>query len=96
LRFHLFDRAHRIGDPWRRRYDSLVLFSPRAYDSLPGLPMAGDPEGYPPKDEIADYLEGFAGGFRTMRSGNKELRGKDDARLLWANDGLERFGRSHW
>jgi putative flavoprotein involved in K+ transport len=64
LRFHLFDRAHRIGDSWRRRHDSLVLFSPRGYNSLPGLPMKGDPEGYPGKDEVGDYLNGYAYSFR--------------------------------
>ena len=40
--FSLFDRAHRLGDSWRHRYDSLVLFSTRAYSALPGLQMSGD------------------------------------------------------
>ncbi len=63
VRFRLFDRAPRIGDSWRRRYDSLVLFTPRAYNSLPGVPMTGAPDGYPGKDEIADYLETYAHSF---------------------------------
>jgi putative flavoprotein involved in K+ transport len=58
--FVLYERAPRIGDAWRHRYDSLVLFSPRAYSALPGLPLCGDPEGYPTKDEVADYLEAYA------------------------------------
>ena len=60
LSFRLFDRARRIGDSWRHRYDSLVLFSARTYSSLPGSPMDGEPEGYPGKDEMADYLERYA------------------------------------
>jgi putative flavoprotein involved in K+ transport len=36
------------------------LFSTRAYSALPGLPLPGDPEGYPTKDEMADYLERYA------------------------------------
>jgi cation diffusion facilitator CzcD-associated flavoprotein CzcO len=68
LRFHLFDRAHRIGDSWRHRYDSLVLFSPRANNGLPGLPLDGDSEGYPDKDEIADYLERYAQALNLPRS----------------------------
>lgn len=60
LRFLLVDRHARIGDSWRRRFDSLVLFTPRAYSALPGLPVPGDPEGYPGKDEIAGYLEAYA------------------------------------
>lgn len=60
LRFQLFDRAGRVGDSWRHRYDSLVLFSPRAYNALPDMAMAGDPDGYPGKEEAADYLEHYA------------------------------------
>lgn len=55
--FMLVDSSERVGDVWRTRYDSLVLFSPRAYSSLPGMALSGDPEGFPTKDEIADYLE---------------------------------------
>lgn len=59
-RFLIVDRYPRLGDSWRNRYDSLVLFTPRAYSALPGLSVPGDPEGYPTKDEIADYLERYA------------------------------------
>lgn len=59
-RFQIVERNPRIGDSWRNRYDSLVLFTPRAYSALPGLPLAGDPDGYPGKDEVASYLERYA------------------------------------
>ena len=59
-RFLLVDRHDRVGESWRRRFDSLTLFTPRAYSALPGLAVPGDPEGYPTKDEIADYHEGYA------------------------------------
>ena len=42
------------------RWDSLVLFTPRRYDSLPGLPFPGDPDGYPTRDEVIAYLEKYA------------------------------------
>ena len=58
--FVLYEHHTRIGDSWRQRYDSLVLFSPRAYSAFPGVPLAGDPEGYPTKDEMAAYLEHYA------------------------------------
>jgi cation diffusion facilitator CzcD-associated flavoprotein CzcO len=60
LRFQLVEGHPRIGDSWRQRYDSLVLFTPRAYSALPGLAVPGDLEGYPTRDEIADYLESYA------------------------------------
>lgn len=63
LRFQLVEGHKRIGDSWRKRYDSLTLFTPRAYSALPGLAVPGDPEGFPTKDEIADYLESYANHF---------------------------------
>ena len=63
LRFQLVESHQRIGDCWRKRYDSLVLFTPRTYSALPGLAVPGDPEGYPTKDEMADYLESYASHF---------------------------------
>ena len=59
-RFVVVEAADRLGDSWRRRWDSLTLFTPRRYDALPGLRFPGDPEGCPGKDEVADYLEGYA------------------------------------
>lgn len=63
LRFRLVERDARVGNSWRQRFDSLTLFTPRAYSALPGLPMPGDPDGYPTKDEMADYLEAYAARF---------------------------------
>jgi putative flavoprotein involved in K+ transport len=59
-RFMIVDSADRVGDSWRRRWDSLTLFTPRRYDALPGLRFPGDPEGCPGKDEVADYLQTYA------------------------------------
>jgi putative flavoprotein involved in K+ transport len=64
----------RVGDSWRKRYDSLVLFTPRAYSALPGLSVPGDPEGYPTKDEIADYLESYATHFELPVLGDTHIR----------------------
>lgn len=60
LSFIILDHNAAVGDVWRKRYDSLVLFTPRAYSSLPGLALPGDPSGFPTKDEIAEYLELYA------------------------------------
>ena len=54
------ERRKRVGDSWRERFDSLVLFTPRELSTLPGLPHSGDPQGFPSKDEMADYLERYA------------------------------------
>ncbi|MGG3449972.1 flavin-containing monooxygenase [Domibacillus aminovorans] len=61
--FLILDKNREIGDEWRNRYDSLVLFTPRMYSSLPGLPLTGDQQGFPMKDEIANYLADYANRF---------------------------------
>ena len=58
--FQILERHRHIGDSWRIRYDSLKLFSPREFSSLPGFQVPGDPDGFATKDEIADYLESYA------------------------------------
>jgi putative flavoprotein involved in K+ transport len=60
LPFVILDDNDRIGDAWRKRWDSLRLFTPGRYDGLPGMPFPGSPASYPTKDEIADYLEAYA------------------------------------
>jgi putative flavoprotein involved in K+ transport len=58
--FVVLERAPRIGDGWRRRWDSLRLFTPAAYSGLPGTPFPAPPGHLPDKDEVADYLERYA------------------------------------
>lgn len=60
LRFLLVDGCSRVGDSWRKRYDSLTLFTPRFLSALPGLELPGDPQGYASRDEFAYYLETYA------------------------------------
>ena len=43
-----------------QRWDSLKLFTPARYGSLPGLPFPGDPDSYPGRDEVAAYLTDYA------------------------------------
>jgi putative flavoprotein involved in K+ transport len=58
--FLILDANQRPGDTWRGRWDSLRLFSPAQYDSLPGLPLAMPKGTFPGKDVLADYLEDYA------------------------------------
>lgn len=57
--FAILEAAQRVGDVWRNRWDSLRLFTPARYDSLVGLPFPADPNYFPTKDEMADYLESY-------------------------------------
>jgi putative flavoprotein involved in K+ transport len=61
--FVILDAADRVGDSWRRRWDSLRLFTPARYDGLPAMPFPARGGYYPTKDEMADYLEVYADRF---------------------------------
>ncbi|TFB13300.1 oxidoreductase [Filobacillus milosensis] len=71
--FIILDKNKEIGEVWKNRYDSLVLFTPRLYSSLPGLKLKGDPQGFPHKDEIAQYLTNYAVYFNLPISLNTEV-----------------------
>ena len=80
--FVIVDAGHRIGDSWRARYDSLTLFTPRQFSTLPGLEFIGNRELYPGRDEFAAYLETYAARFRlSVRLGHAV------ARLVQMDDG---------
>jgi putative flavoprotein involved in K+ transport len=57
--FLILEGANRFGEPWRRRWDSLKLFSPARFSGLPGLPFPAEPDSFPGKDEMAGYLESY-------------------------------------
>ena len=46
-RFVILEAAGAVGAAWRGRWNSLVLFTPRRHDALPGLGFPGDAGGYP-------------------------------------------------
>jgi 2-polyprenyl-6-methoxyphenol hydroxylase-like FAD-dependent oxidoreductase len=56
----ILEASDRPAGSWPRYYDSLRVFSPAGYSSMPGMPFPGDPEHYPSRDEVADYLERYA------------------------------------
>ena len=60
LRFVLLEAGAQVGQSWRNRWDSLRLFSPAQYDSLPGMPFPAPADSHPSKDDVADYLAAYA------------------------------------
>src|SRR5687767_8602859 len=63
LPFVILDANERIGDAWRKRWDSLRLFTPARYDGLQGWRFPAPAFSFPNKDEVADYLEAYAARF---------------------------------
>ena len=62
-----------------------MLFTPRRYDDLSGLPFPGDPDGYPGRDEVIDYLESYASTFDLpvqLNSAVQSVASADDGFIL--------------
>ena len=62
---HVVLERDRLGHDWReRRWDSFCLVTPNWQCDLPGFPYRGaDPHGFMARDEITDYLVGYARSF---------------------------------
>ena len=81
--FMILDANQRVGDSWRNRWDSLRLFTPAKFDSLAGMPFPSDPNYFPTKDEMGDYLENYAKHFNLPIRNNTKV------------DGLSREGKKY-
>lgn len=58
--FVILDANDRIGDQWRRRWDSLRLFTPARFDGLDGMAFPAPRFSFPTKDDMGDFLEAYA------------------------------------
>ncbi|WP_335617988.1 flavin-containing monooxygenase [Lentzea guizhouensis] len=76
---------------WPHYYDSLTLFSPARYSALPGLPFPGDPEHYPHRDEVVDYLRSYAAPLDTdIRTGHRVAKvAHDNGFRVTTDDGTD-------
>jgi putative flavoprotein involved in K+ transport len=88
-RFIIFERGDSLAPAWRERWDSLTLFTPRRYSSLPGLPFPGEPDGYPTRDEVIAYLERYTETFELPIELNSEVRrlSQESGRFVLELDG---------
>jgi putative flavoprotein involved in K+ transport len=79
--FLVLDEQVRVGDNWRRHYDSLRLYTPARLDGLPGMPFPASATTFPTKDQMADYLEEYASAF------GLPVRGGTRVKLVSRNGG---------
>ena len=72
--FTILEAASEPAAAWRERWDSLKLFTSARYDGLPGMDFPGDPDRYPTRDEVADYLTEYARRFELPVELNSRVR----------------------
>jgi putative flavoprotein involved in K+ transport len=87
--FTILEASDEPAAAWRARWDSLKLFTPARYSSLPGLPFPGEPDRYPTRDEVASYLTDYVGRFGLpveLGSRVRSISKIDDGYLLEVGD----------
>jgi cation diffusion facilitator CzcD-associated flavoprotein CzcO len=55
-----FERSDRVGGHWHTDYESLHLITPRDSSGFEGLPMPSEYPLFPSRDQMRDYILGFA------------------------------------
>jgi putative flavoprotein involved in K+ transport len=83
MRFLLVDAAPEIGHSWATRWDSLRLFTPAEYSSLPGMAFPAAPGTYPGKDQVAGYLKAYAARFDLPVMPNTRVQHVDQQKGLF-------------
>ncbi len=83
---HLVLEKNRIAEAWRSaRWDSMVANGPAWHDRFPGMAFPGDPDGFVPKEQIADYFVAYAQQF------NAPIRTGVEVKRLRRNQGRPGF-----
>jgi len=90
--FVILDGSRTIGEAWRRRWDSLRLFTPARYAGLPGMEFPAPGDMYPTKEDVANYLESYARHFHlpVRTAVTVDSVSKEGGRFL-VRAGMERF-----
>lgn len=73
-RFSILEAASEPAAAWGARWDSLRLFTPVRYNSLPGRAFPGGADSYPNRDDVVAYLTDYARHFRLPVELNSRVR----------------------
>ena len=93
----VLEASQEAAGSWPRYYDSLTLFSPAGYSSLPGLPFGGPPERYPHRDEVVAYLLRYSDRLEVdvrTRTRVREVRAEGGAYTLSLEGGRQLTARA--
>src|SRR4051812_11814043 len=95
--FVILDADTRVGDSWRRRWDSMRLFTPARRDGLPGMPFPARKHSFPTRDDMADYLEAYAERFElpVRRGVRVDALGRSPGGRFMIAAGAQRFEADH-
>ena len=94
--FVILDAGSEVGEVWTKRWDSLRLFSPAKYSSLPGFAFPAAPFHLPTKDEVAAYFKAYVTRFQLpVRLGVKVTRVHRQGQQYFLETNAGLFSASH-
>ena len=73
LQFLILEADKLAVGSWPKYYDSLKLFSPARFSSLPGMKFPGDPNYYPTRSDVINYLENYIKHFELPVKTNQQI-----------------------
>lgn len=80
VRYLVLESSNQVGGSWSRYYDSLKLFSPAGYSSLPGMQFPGEQSRYPKRDEVVRYLQEYKRKFQLKVETNQLVESVEKGR----------------
>lgn len=90
--FVILDASERVGDAWRKRWDSLRLFTPARMNGLPGMDFPASGNTFISKDQMADFLEEYARNMQLpVRSGVRVEKLTKDGDIFIAQTSSDEF-----
>lgn len=91
MEYLVLEKSNQTAGSWPDYYDSLTLFSPLEYSSLPGRAFQGKKGHYPSKSEVISYLTQYTKHFRLnvhTESNVVEVIKNSDVFLVKTSEGL--------
>ncbi|NHN33160.1 flavin-containing monooxygenase [Paenibacillus agricola] len=73
LQFLILEARQQAVGSWPNYYDSLKLFSPARFSSLPGMRISASAESYPLKEEVIRYLAAYSKKFQLPIVANQQV-----------------------
>jgi putative flavoprotein involved in K+ transport len=83
--FLIADANPEVGHMWRSRWQSLKLFTAGQFNNLPGMDFPAEPDTYPGKDDVADFLNAYVERFELpvrLNTRVTRLSKREDGRYL--------------
>ncbi|KAL6074089.1 Flavin-containing monooxygenase [Balamuthia mandrillaris] len=85
LSYVILEKTGEVGSAWRGRYDRLHLHTTRGYSALPFVPFPSCMPLFPSKQQVVQYLEGYAKMLQLNIRFHKEVTAAryDEKQGLW-------------